>query len=202
MQRFAFFVVAIVLVAGVAYVVTRSSENSGHLRTCLFPKQTTTIHPFDFNKDQLGAVTSPPSNPDVEVPQISETGPWPKAEVPDLNHHFGRMQLHSTGGHHEFVIRNKGEAILELVAGKATCQCTKFTVRKDKLAPGEETIVDIDWKAETKTPAFSHGGPVFTNDPKMPKIDFVVEGIIDAAIDVFPNRCGMWEMCSATNRPS
>ncbi|MBL8817609.1 MAG: DUF1573 domain-containing protein [Planctomyces sp.] len=192
MQKFVFFLVAMLLVASVGYMLMKPPNDGTDGPEVFVPSDTTSVHPFKFDTNKFGKSESPPSEPAVATPEISETGPWPAAEVPDLNHHFGRMQLHSKGGHHEFVIRNRGEAPLELVAGKATCQCTEFSVRKSKLEPGEETVVDINWKAETKTPAFSHGGPVYTNDPKMPKIDFIIEGVIDASIDLFPE--SIWDI--------
>lgn len=119
-------------------------------------------------------------------PQPSEAGPWPQAQVDELVFNFGRMQVGQAPGEHRFLIRNTGEAELILQAGKATCQCTKFSVEKTRLAPGEETFAVISWKVESRNAMFRHGGPVYTNDPQNTTLDFAVEGVVDVAVEFFP----------------
>ena len=125
-------------------------------------------------------------------PKASASGPHPKVEAIETSYNFGRQLLHSEPGTHEFTIRNVGEADLELQAGSATCQCTTFRVDKERIAPGEETVVFIQWKAERRDTSFRHGGPVYTNDPEMPEINFSVSGAIDVAVEVQPS--GNWDV--------
>ncbi|MCA9033869.1 MAG: DUF1573 domain-containing protein [Planctomycetaceae bacterium] len=125
-------------------------------------------------------------------PKIAGKGPYPKAEVPETLFDFGRQLLHSEPGQHDFTIRNTGEADLELVAGEATCQCTSFDVNKARIAPGEEAIVHIRWKAERRDVTFRHGGPVYTNDPENPEITFNVTGAIDEAVEILPS--SQWDV--------
>lgn len=129
----------------------------------------------------------------VEVddrPVPSKTGPWPAATAVEQTYAFGRMQVMQEG-EHSFRLRNTGDAELKLQAGKSTCQCTLFKVEKESLAPGEETRVIINWKPKSRDPSFRHGGPVYTNDPKNPKLDFAVEGAVDVAIEVLPD--SVWD---------
>lgn len=124
---------------------------------------------------------------DSERPAASSSGPWPVATAEKMVFNFGRMQVGQKPGEHRFLIRNDGEADLELVAGKATCQCTSFRVEKPKLAPGEETYAVLTWKLESRNSMFRHGGPVYTNDPKNTTLDFAVEGVVDVAVEFLPS---------------
>ena len=124
-------------------------------------------------------------------PIPASSGPYPRVEVLDTSYNFGRQLLNSEPGKHQFTIKNVGEADLELQAGEATCQCTTFDVDKERIAPGEEAVVNIQWKAERRDPMFRHGGPVFTNDPEQPEIKFTITGKIDVAVELLPS--DMWD---------
>lgn len=123
----------------------------------------------------------------VDVPVVSKTGPWPKIVFDETTYSFGRMAVDSHN-EHTFIIRNEGEADLIMKEGKTTCKCTKFAVESRVLKPGEQTKLVIDWKAgNAPDRAFRHGGPVYTNDPKNTKVNFVVEGAIDMPVELLPN---------------
>lgn len=126
-----------------------------------------------------------------EMPAISENGPWPKFVAEELTYSFGQMQVGTRLEHH-FKIRNEGDAPLEMVVGKSTCKCTKFEVGKPVLQPGEETTLHIEWKGKNRDASFSHGGPVFTNDPDNQQKQFVVRGIVDSPFMVMPE--DTWEV--------
>lgn len=120
------------------------------------------------------------------LPVASEKGPWPKVVVDSTNFAFGRMQVNSARTH-TFEIRNEGDADLELLAGQPTCKCTTFDVREKVVKPGQSTLLDIQWKAGPGPDvAFRHGGPVYTNDPKQPEINFAVEGAIEMPYEIMP----------------
>lgn len=111
----------------------------------------------------------------VERPEVSETGPWPKIAYDESTFAFGQMAVHATNEHF-FLIRNEGETDLVMKEGKTTCKCTTFVVENKVLKPGEETKLKINWKGGSAPDrAFRHGGPVYTNDPKNPEVNFVVE---------------------------
>lgn len=123
----------------------------------------------------------------VDLPVASKTGPWPKIVLDEATYAFGRMAVNAKNNH-TFVIRNEGEADLIMKEGKPTCKCTTFSVESRVLKPGEKTKLVIDWKAGAAPDrAFRHGGPVYTNDPKNPEVNFTVEGAIDMPVEMLPN---------------
>jgi hypothetical protein len=132
--------------------------------------------------------------PKAVKPDISASGPWPVAKVMVTTFNFGRMAVGDSIGEHSFVVRNTGEADLILKAGDATCQCTSFKPKDEIVRPGAETSIDIKWQTKHANPSFRHGGPVYTNDPKNPEIEFHVEGIIDEAIVALPSL--IWDVGS------
>ena len=127
----------------------------------------------------------------VGRPAVSETGPWPKLAFDEANFPFGRMAVKEENSH-TFAIRNEGDADLVMTTGKATCKCTTFSVEKDVLKPGEETKLVINWHGGAGPDrAFSHGGPLYTNDPKNKEVMFTVRGAIEMPVEVLPQ---LWSM--------
>lgn len=127
----------------------------------------------------------------VERPDVSETGPWPKLAFDETNFSFGRMAVKAENSH-SFVIRNEGEADLVMKTGKATCKCTTFSVEKEVLKPGEETKLVINWHGgPSPDRGFSHGGPLYTNDPKNKEVMFTVKGAIEMPVELLPQ---LWSM--------
>lgn len=127
----------------------------------------------------------------VERPEVSESGPWPKLAYDETNFPFGRMAIKAENSH-AFVIRNEGDADLVMKTGKATCKCTTFSVEKDVLAPGEETTLVINWHGgPSPDRSFSHGGPLYTNDPKNKEVMFTVKGAIEMPVEMLPE---LWSM--------
>jgi hypothetical protein len=118
-------------------------------------------------------------------PVPSRQGPWPSAVAEEKTFDFGTMPV---GGEneHAFVIRNDGDADLQLVAGEPTCKCTAFELSETTIKPGEEGTLFVKWAGKAKDDSFQHGGPVYTNDPKRQEIRFVVMGIVDMDFDIFP----------------
>jgi len=129
---------------------------------------------------------------EISKPKVSTSGPWPKAVASERKFDFGRMRLDGPDQEHNFTISNEGDAPLELVAGKSTCQCTKFTLDRTSVGPGESATLTIKWQAKKKDPTFSHGGKVFTNDPDQNTLSFVVHGIIESSIITKPQR--LWSV--------
>jgi hypothetical protein len=103
------------------------------------------------------------------------------------------MQVKETKSH-QFVIKNEGEADLQLKAGKTTCKCTKFgfgegdtTETTTVVKPGESVILTMSWKAgEVPDREFRHGGDVHTNDPEHLAINYAVEGAIEMPYELLP----------------
>jgi hypothetical protein len=142
-----------------------------------------------------------------DMPVPSATGPWPKAEAPELVFSFGRMAIRSTNSH-TFTIRNTGEADLQLKAGTTTCKCTTFGFGADPknaektavVAPGKTVSLLMNWKSgEAADRAFRHGGEVHTNDPKTPLIKLAVEGAVEIPFEVMPQY--FWDFGAVYENP-
>ncbi|MEZ6126345.1 MAG: DUF1573 domain-containing protein [Planctomycetaceae bacterium] len=118
-------------------------------------------------------------------PVVSKSGPWPKVTVEETHFEFGDMAV-GTEREHTFVLRNDGEADLELVAGQPTCKCTAFELSKKTVKPGESSELLVRWIGKFKDQMFQHGGPVYTNDPERESVRFTVAGIVDADFEVQP----------------
>ena len=130
-----------------------------------------------------------------ERPQLSETGPWPKAVVEETEFYFGNMTV-GTKQDHKFTIQNAGEADLVLLAGQPTCKCTAFELSSTTVKPGESAELLVQWHGKLQDPSFQHGGSIYTNDPKRDELRFSVKGIVDASIEVLPNE--IWNVGEVT----
>lgn len=133
-----------------------------------------------------------PTNPDVKGrPKIntSADAPQPKAVIDETEFDFDRMELGETRTH-AFVIRNEGNATLEVVAGPTTCQCTVGSVGKNKVEPGESTEVTLEWKPTAPTEEFLKGADIWTNDPNNETIKLGLRGIVATRLVLYPS--GVW----------
>lgn len=131
----------------------------------------------------------------LELPVVSQEGPWPKLVAEKKEYDFGTMLVGQRDSH-VFTIRNDGDADLELLEGQATCKCTKFRLSKRTLAPGESADLTIEWHAKVMDQTFSHGGPVYTNDPDNREVRFAVSGMVDSAVQLLP--AGTWHLDTAS----
>jgi len=101
-------------------------------------------------------------NPDLQAatPKTvrQEPAAAPKAVVAGGQvHDFGVMEADAVGSH-VFVLRNEGNAPLEVRQGDATCKCTVGLIgtKSDKekgeqyveIPPGESTQVTLEWKTK------------------------------------------------------
>ncbi len=136
----------------------------------------------------------PPATPEVR-PEPSEKGPWPKVVAEEREFKFGRMVVGSKRDH-VFIIRNEGEADLELLEGEPTCKCTVFQLNSRTVPPGESAELKVQWHGKFKDPNFQHGGRIYTNDPNSKELGIRVVGIVDTAFDVMP--ADTWNLPAVT----
>ena len=127
-------------------------------------------------------------------PEVSKTGPHPKAVADETEHDFGRMSLTQKGSK-KFTIRNEGQAELKLLARKedATCQCTLGELADgNTIPPGESRDVTLSWEIKALVENFRHSAKIRTNDPENRIIEFVVRGRVDSRFKVYPG--DIWEV--------
>lgn len=134
-------------------------------------------------------MSRPPGNkPEVktiETPQINTSGPYPKAVADSTEFDFGTMVLGDTASH-TFIIRNEGEAPLELTKGQATCQCVVGDLADGKIPPGGQVDVKLSWTPKARMPEFRQMAPLHTNDPENREIQLQIMGKVDILFDLMP----------------
>lgn len=137
----------------------------------------------------------PPRKVDDGRPEISETGPHPKAVFEELAHDFGMMK-HMESGSHKFVVRNEGEVPLELHAGETTCQCTIGELGSSTVPPGESTVVELKWQIKNPAPRFEHSAEIWTNDPDNAPVMLRISGSVGRDLIFHPT--GSWSLGTIT----
>jgi len=107
-------------------------------------------------------------------------------------HDFGSVDRFSRESH-DFLIKNVGEAPLELNVKRTTCQCTTGGIEKDRLMPGETTKISVEWEGELaeESSDFKQRAEIETNDPENPLVSLVITGYISEPIRVSPPRIAL-----------
>src|SRR5262245_29615225 len=96
-------------------------------------------------------------------------------------HDFGSMDRNAHGKH-AWIVRNDGDAPLELETGSPSCGvCIKVvTVSNPVLQPNERTEVKIEWDVKTSDAEFEQSGPLKTNDSNRKSVHLSIHGhVID-----------------------
>jgi hypothetical protein len=110
----------------------------------------------------------------------------PKIEVVGGNiYDFGVMRRNAKATH-SFTIKNVGDGPLDLRVTGSTCKCTVGTLRNGTLAPGESTVVDMEWEAKTTSRTFGQSATLKTTDPTQGELSLEVRGTVVDLIDAEP----------------
>ena len=109
---------------------------------------------------------------------------------------FGSMAPNEKG-EHRFVIKNVGDGDLTLRLGATTCKCTLGTLKSERLEPGEETDVLLEWNVKTNEKTFSQSAQILTNDPDQYAIDLKVSGRVVYQIEMVPDTLTFGEIASS-----
>ena len=131
------------------------------------------------------------SSPTWNLPSTSgRTGPQPKVQIDgSLTHEFGPMSTQKTGTH-KWVVKNQGDANLEIWLAGSSCVCTiaklKETGAKEILKPGESTEVELEWKTKDMLGEFAKNATIGTNDPSRPEFRLNVHGMVHDPVVMLP----------------
>lgn len=109
----------------------------------------------------------------------------PLVVVDERQHDFEIMDPGQTG-QHTFLLRNGGNAPLEIEPGPTTCKCTMAELEQRVIPPGGEAEVNVKWTTLYQPGFFYQTASVLTNDALKPKIRFAVQGNIRFQIGVDP----------------
>ena len=134
------------------------------------------------------------------------TGAAPKVDVPETQFSFGTVGV-GAKGFHEFVIRNIGDAPLELTKGATSCTCTVSDFEESEggskdakvVPPGESTKLKVQWRGKGDGGPFRQQASVLTNDPSRPQIAFVVEGAVVPTYKATPTAITLSKMSASSS---
>jgi thiol-disulfide isomerase/thioredoxin len=119
------------------------------------------------------AASTPAGQPKAEVPQ-------PSFEFTDV---WADQQLE-----HTFVIRNAGDAPLQITQVRPACGCTVAGDYPKEIAPGEEGKFPFRLNTRSLKGKFTKAITVGTNDPANAQIRLTLTGTVKHPIDVDPAR--------------
>ncbi|QDT90603.1 DUF1573 domain-containing protein [Gimesia algae] len=114
-------------------------------------------------------------------PKISPTGPYPKAVVEKARYNFGSMAVGQTLSYN-FILKNEGEAPLEVQKGATTCKCTLSEMKENLVAPGESVKIELTWTPKSPQEHFGQTATIWTNDPENQEIKLQIEGTANKLI--------------------
>jgi hypothetical protein len=86
---------------------------------------------------------------------------------------------------HDFLIRNDGDAVLEITNVQPACGCTVAEFDKT-IAPGQTGKVHAVLDTTTFNGPISKGVSVFTNDPDTPKLELTIRAKVEPFVSVKP----------------
>ena len=98
---------------------------------------------------------------------------------------FGIMNQHESRDT-QVTVTNKGGGILNISEVKADCGCTVPVLTKQNLAPGESTIIDINFNSKTFHGNVTKLIHIFSNDPSMPEKTFFIQAEVFSPLLIDP----------------
>jgi hypothetical protein len=122
----------------------------------------------------------------IAVPLSADqaAGPRPAAVVPENVYDFGVVQKGDRLVH-SFVIRNEGDAVLEITEVKPSCGCTVAEFDRT-IAPGGSGEVKPSLDTSNFKGPIAKSVKVFTNDAQNPQINLVIKANIKTPVEVAP----------------
>lgn len=119
--------------------------------------------------------------------------PTPRISLPQPSFNFGKA---SQGDiiTHGFVVKNVGTAELNILRVVPGCGCTATDISKRDLAPGEESIIKVDFNTAGFLGKKVRNISVETNDPLMPVSVLTMQGNIEVDVTVRPKAVNFGEV--------
>lgn len=119
--------------------------------------------------------------------QAPEGGPQPRLVVESEDFDFGIVESGTTV-RHPFSIRNEGGYPLCIKVGGSSCgKCTVSEISNDRVPPGGETKVVVEYKSSTTESDFRQYVLLSTNDPERSDVTLTIFGKLAASLRVQPN---------------
>ncbi|MEW4454076.1 DUF1573 domain-containing protein [Bremerella sp. JC817] len=145
----------------------------------------------------------PVTDPELGWKSIPITQDAPKVSVEGGTiHTFGRMELNSVGKH-TFVVKNEGNAPLELTMEGTTCKCTMADMKEgDTLVvkPGDSTEIKLEWRPKAYQEDFAQTARIRTNDPRQSLLELRITGDVVQAIVLDPQEIRFTNLSAGESR--
>jgi len=97
----------------------------------------------------------------------------PKIEFETYEHDFGTI-FDDQRQEQDFVFRNTGDEVLEVLSVKTTCGCTSAPLTKKKYAPGETGVITVKFNPARKKGKTQQRITVKSTDPERPDVTLVI----------------------------
>jgi len=130
-----------------------------------------------------------------QFPVAQKKGPHPKLVVDDeLTYNFGTKPQRTTFAK-DWVIRNEGDADLELRLEAPPCSCTVAGFQNEKgvptgstkvVSPKSQTTIHFTWETRDNNGPYNKPATILTNDPERPEVRFAADGRVYPALMVYP----------------
>lgn len=98
---------------------------------------------------------------------------------------FGTMNQHESRDT-QVKVTNKGGGILNITGVEADCGCTVPVLLKEQLAPGESTVIDINFNSKTFNGNVTKMVHIFSNDPMNSDKTFYIQANVFTTLLVEP----------------
>ncbi|MGD8779783.1 MAG: DUF1573 domain-containing protein [Ignavibacteria bacterium] len=92
----------------------------------------------------------------------------PKIVIEDDSHDFGEIN-EGIVVTHNYIIKNLGDAVLDIAKVKASCGCTAANPSKNKLEPGDSTTIEVKFNTFRRYGQQKKYVYIFSNDPDNPQ---------------------------------
>lgn len=131
------------------------------------------------------AVVAPPRDQAAGQPGSAPASGTPRLVCEQTFYDFGSMPP-LTMGRHAFTVRNAGDGELLLKPDSTTCKCTVSGVSQNRVPPGGQAEVVLEWNSGRHHLAFQQSARIKTNDPARPTLELTVAGKVQATAALDP----------------
>jgi hypothetical protein len=109
----------------------------------------------------------------------------PKLAIDQAEYNFGSMDLDGKGNH-DFVVSNRGTAILQLTKGGTSCRCAVSNLHREELMPGESEKITLKYKPTAIPGPYYQTATFYSNDPAQPRFTLAVRGKLISTVRAVP----------------
>ncbi|HEY6417437.1 MAG TPA: DUF1573 domain-containing protein [Candidatus Binataceae bacterium] len=125
-----------------------------------------------------------------DIPGINSAppgSPQPKFIIENPLYDFGST-LEGQLVSHTFKIKNTGSGSLEIRGVKTSCGCTAASPTKNRLGPGEESEITVDFDTHFQKGHQVRTITAMTNDPDNPQAVMTMQGVVKQQVSATPDQ--------------